>query len=195
MELNETILKRRSIRRYSSKKVDMRVVGEIMDMAKLAPSAGNLQNWQFIIVTDPAKQKAISDACMDQHWVSQAPVLIVVCNQFEKVTALYEKMGKMFSIQNCAIIATYMMLLAAERKLGTCWVGAFDNDKVAEILGIPEEVDPEIILTLGYPEEVKTTEHEREEVHDLCFFEEWGNKEMHKKEGVVDKLKSKLRGE
>ncbi|MFH1638002.1 MAG: nitroreductase family protein [Candidatus Woesearchaeota archaeon] len=192
MELKDAMQKRRSIRHYSPKKLDIKDVGEILDLARLAPSAGNLQNWQFVIVTDPKKQKAISDACMDQHWVSEAPMLIVVCNQFEKVSMLYDNLGKMFSVQNCAIIATYIMLLAAEKGFGTCWVGAFDNNKVAEILKMPEEVDPQIILTLGYPDEVKTTEHEREEIRELCYFDEWGEREM-EEEGLLDKVKKKIK--
>lgn len=194
MKLKDAILERRSIRRYKNTPIEPHVIGEIIDVARFAPSAGNLQNWMFIVVTDPAKKQELATACLEQNWMIQAPVLLVICNQYKKVTKLYGKLGKMFSIQDCAIIATNVMLLAKAKGLDTCWVGAFDNEALQRILDIPEDADPEIILALGYSNEEKHEPTKREEINNLVYFEKWGNKMANfSKEGLLDKVKGILK--
>ncbi|MEA3378587.1 MAG: nitroreductase family protein [Nanoarchaeota archaeon] len=194
MELKDSILGRRSIRRYKTKPVPVEVLGDILDIARFAPSAGNLQNWQFVIVKDSVKKKEIASACLEQNWMMQAPVLIVICNKYEKVKKLYGKLGKMFSIQDCAIVAANIMLLAKDHSLDTCWVGAFDNEAIQRILELPDSVDPEIILALGYSNDAKHDKHKRKELKELVYFEKWGNKEADfSKKSIKDKLKSLLK--
>jgi len=196
MQLRDAILKRRSIRRYQSKNVPLNMVADLIDSARHAPSSGNLQNWRVIIVTELEKRERLAEASLEQYWMVEAPVHIVICNDYEKVKEHYGKMGRMYSIQNCANIANTIMLLAAEKGLGTCWVGAFDPDAVQKELDIPESMDPEIILTLGYPNEEKLVA-KREDLRYLCFLEKWGQKvifddevsELHKKLSSVGKLK------
>ena len=154
MQLQDAILKRRSIRRYKEKDVPVSLVGDILDVAKHAPSSGNLQNWKFIIVTDLEKREKLAEASLEQYWMIEAPVHIVICNDYQKVKAHYGKMGRMYSIQNCAAVAYGIMLLAAEKGLGSCWIGAFDPDAVQRELEIPDEMDPEIIITLGYSKKI-----------------------------------------
>ncbi|MFH1065804.1 MAG: nitroreductase family protein, partial [Nanoarchaeota archaeon] len=148
MEIQECIHKRRSVRKYLNKEVSNETVSEILDIARLAPSAYNAQNWRFIIVTDKEKRKQISDCCSSQHWMTDAPVFIVVCNFHKKLNDMHKDKGMLFSTQDCAIIASYIQLLAVEKGLGTCWVGAFDNDELNKIihnpvLNVPQEVKVE----------------------------------------------------
>ncbi len=189
MQLKDAILKRRSIRRYKDKDVPVSLVGDILEVAKHAPSSGNLQNWKFVIVTEAEKREKLAEAALEQYWMVEAPIHIVICNDYEKVKDHYGKMGRMYSIQNCATIAQNIMLLAAEKGLGTCWVGAFDPDAVQRELEIPEEMDPEIILTLGYSNEEKAKPI-RLDLRYLCFMEKWGNK-IKSKTGIPE-LKKKL---
>ncbi|HII16205.1 MAG TPA: hypothetical protein HA362_07925 [Nanoarchaeota archaeon] len=191
MELHECIEKRRSIRHYLPKEVPLETLGEIMDHARLAPSAGNAQNWRFVIVTEPAIKKEVAEICYNQHWMTEAPVHIVLCNSHKKLTTLYKDTGKMFGIQDCAIIGAYIQLLAVDRGLGTCWVGAFDAEKLHGLLRIADDVKVEAVITLGWPDEVKHIGQIRNEFTDLCYFEKWGNKEA-RKEGfsLKEKVKS-----
>ncbi len=189
MQLKDAILKRRSIRRYKEKDVPVSLVGEILELAKHAPSSGNLQNWKFVIVTDLEKREKLAEAALEQYWMLEAPVHIVVCNDFEKVKEHYGKMGRMYSIQNCANIAYAIMLLAAEKGLGSCWIGAFDPDAVQRELDIPEHMDPEIIITLGYANEEKAKAR-RDDLRFMCYLEKWGNK-IKSKSGISE-LKDKL---
>jgi nitroreductase len=195
MELKKAILERRSIRKYKDKPVKIEILGEILDVARFSPSSGNLQNWQFIIVTNEKKKKEIASASMNQNWMTEAPAYIVICNQYKKVTQMYGKLGKMYSIQNCSIIANNIMLLAKEKGLDTCWIGAFDNEAVQRILEISDDdADPEIILTIGYSNETKLNESEREEIQSLVYFDKWGKKTTtFAKSGIVDKVKGFLK--
>lgn len=176
MELKEAVMARRSIRKYKDKDVPLQLVAEILETARFAPSAGNAQNWRFVIVTDKKKKSEIVDACFNQHWMDSAPVLIIVCNASKKLTTLYKESGRMFSTQNCAIIASYMQLLAVEKGLGTCWVGAFDHDRLHRQLNADDDASVEAVLTLGYPDEEKPA-HVRNDFVNFCYFDKWGNKQ------------------
>ncbi len=176
MELKEAVMARRSIRKYQQKDVPLQLVAEILETARFAPSAGNAQNWRLVIVTDKKKKSEIADICCSQHWMSSAPVLIAVCNASKKLTTLYKESGKMFSTQNCAIIASYIQLLAAEKGLGTCWVGAFDHDKLHRLLNVEDDASVEAVLTMGYPDEEKPA-HVRNDFVNFCYFDKWGSKQ------------------
>ncbi|HIH15600.1 MAG: nitroreductase [archaeon GW2011_AR17] len=173
MQFKNVYLGRRSIRKYKNKEVPLATIGEIIDLAEFAPSSGNLQNWKCIVVTDQAKRQEIADACVEQNWMIEAPVFLVICNDHNDVKNHYGKLGRMYSIQNCANLAFGITLIAYDYGLASCWVGAFDNEAVQRILGIPEEMDPEIIITLGYSDEIKKPSL-REEPNYIAYFNSWG---------------------
>src|SRR3989344_3225252 len=173
MEFQNVLIGRRSIRRYKEMEVPLYLIGEILDVARYAPSSGNLQNWKVVMVTDLEKRQQIVEACLQHDWMVEAPVYLVICNEYKEVKEHYDKLGKLFSIQNCASFAYAITLAAYERGLGSCWVGLFDNEAVQRILEIPEDIDPEIILTLGYTDEIKEPSL-REDPRYLTFFNRWG---------------------
>ena len=190
MEFKNVYLGRRAIRRYKDKDVSMDLVGEIIDLAGFAPSSGNVQNWRFVVVTDKKKRQDIADACLEQNWMLEAPIFIIVCNNYKDVEAHYGKLGKMYSIQNCAAVSLGIMLAAYHQGLGSCWIGAFDNEAVQRILDIPQDMDPEIIITLGYTDEVKKPAL-REDPRYITFFNTWGSTSTNFP-SHVEKLKSML---
>ncbi len=173
MEFKNVYLGRRAVRRYKEKEVSLDLLGEIIDLAGFAPSSGNLQNWRFVIVTDQAKRQQIADAALEQGWMLEAPVYIVVCNDHKDVETHYGKLGKMYSIQNCAVVSFGIMLAAYNKGLSSCWVGAFDNEAVQRVLGIPDDMDPEVIITLGYGDETKKASL-REDPRYISYFNSWG---------------------
>jgi len=189
MDTKDAILGRRSIRRYSDQEVPLDLVGEILELAKHAPSSGNLQNWKFVIVTKRDVKEKLAEACLEQYWMVEAPIHIVVCNDYDKVKEHYGKMGRMFSIQNCAAVSYAIMLAAHEKGLGSCWVGGFDPDAVQRELGIPDNMDPEIIIPIGYSND-KKADSIREDLHYLTFVDSWGNRE--KKFEAFKEFKKKL---
>lgn len=178
MEVSEVIKNRRSIRRYQEKKVSWADVSKILDAGRNAASAGNVQNWQFIVVTDKKRKDELATASLRQYWMNEAPVHIVICNKLEKVRRLYGSRGeKLYSIQNCAAAAQNMLLRATDLGLASCWVGAFDENAVARILKLPDDVIPEIIITIGYADERIVHTPIKTPLDNITFFEEWGKRE------------------
>jgi nitroreductase len=176
MELDFCILSRRTCRDYKNKPVSMGKIGEILEISRYAPSAGNLQNWRFIVVTDKNKREKLSDISAEQCWMADAPVHIVICNQKKEVEKEYGKKGKeLYSIQNCAIVATHIILKAQDLGLATAFIGAFDDYELQKYLDIPDDITPEAIITIGYPNKIDD-EQIRDPIKVLTFFEKWGKK-------------------
>ncbi len=175
MNFLEIIKKRRSIRKYSSKPVEQEKISDILDCARFASSSGNIQNSRFIVVTKQEKKKKIAEACLNQHWIETAPILIVVCSDTEKIKKLYEKRGeRLYSIQNTSLVAQNIMLAAHSLNLGTCFISAFNEAAIKRILKIPEEIKVHSIITIGYPNE--NPKVKKDTIEGLLFFEEWGKK-------------------
>ncbi len=194
MQLSEVFKQRRSIRKYADKKVPVSLIHDILEEAKLAPSAGNTQNWRFLLVTDPNKKKQIANLSLKQTWMTSAPVHIVVCNDSDRLVELYGKNGKFFSIQNCAAITSFILLSAVDKGLSGCWVGIFDYKEMQKVLELPENIYPDAIITLGYSEELKNTPRMRNEVENMTYFNKWGNKKhVEDKPKLKDRIKKTIK--
>lgn len=189
MELKDAIQKRQSIRNYEKKDVKSWIIGEILNTARLAPSSGNIQNWRFIIVREESIKKQLAIASLGQYWMTTAPVHIVVCSEESKIKSLYKKRGELYSVQNCAVAAAYIMLKALEFNLGTCWVGAFNQEKISKILGLERDVIPQIIITLGYPKKYLEKPHKRHDLDKMVYFEQYKNKLKEQPKRLADYLK------
>jgi len=175
METRDAMRSCRSVNSYLDKKVNNDVVAEILDIAKNAPSSGNLQNWKVVVVDDKEKISKIATCCLDQRWISQAPVLIVICNDYENVNRMYGTRGKdLYSVQNCAAFIQNILLISKDFGLCSCWVGSYDPASLRSLLRIPDNVRPEAVITLGYSDEVKKST--RNETHSFSFLNEYGNK-------------------
>ncbi len=176
MDAFECIQKRRSVRRFLDVPVEMEKIGKILNAGRLAPSAGNLQNWGFIIVNDPGNKKAVAEACLRQMWMSAAPVLIVVCAQSEKSSKFYGLRGeRLYNIQNCSAAAENMLLAATALDLGSCWVGAFEEDMLSTVCGIPAEARPQMVIAIGYAAE-KPNMPTKHILEKMAFLEKYNNR-------------------
>jgi nitroreductase len=154
MDTEECILTRRTVRKYKKVKVEWEKVGKILQAGRVAPSSGNIQNWIFLVVDDERKRKVIADSSFQQYWMSDAPIHIVVCSKPDEVKRHYGIRGeRLYAVQNCAAAAENMLLMAHAEGLGACWVGAFDEDKVKDLLEIQKDTRPQIIITVGYADE------------------------------------------
>lgn len=141
MDVFEAIEKRRSIRKYRDTPVPREKLEKILEAARLAPSASNVQPRHFIVVTDEERKKSLS-AGMFAGFLKQAPVVIVACGD-EK------KSPKWYAI-DVAIAVENMVLAATGERLGTCWIGSFDEAKVRDVLKIPENLRVVVLLAVGY---------------------------------------------
>jgi nitroreductase len=156
MELDQVIRKRKMIRRYQSKEVPEQLIRKLIENASRAPSAGHTQVQEFIIVKDPETKRRLRMASVNQEQVEDAPVLVIVCSNTLRSVGRYGKRGKEFySIIDGAFASMLILLTATNEGLGAGFVGAFDDDRVSEILGLPEDssVRPIGIIAIGYPDE------------------------------------------
>lgn len=163
MDLFEAIAKRRSIRAYKNEPVPEEALTKILEAARIAPSAGNRQEYRFIVVKDEATRKALVPACNNQTFVGDAAVVIVGCAA---------NPSRRYSPVDVAIALDHMTLAAAALSLGTCWIGAFSEEKVKEILGIPEGVTVWCLLPVGVPA-AETAPRPRKSMEELYSVDRW----------------------
>ncbi len=169
MDVLSAIVSRRSIRSYDVRAVEPDKLERVLEAGRQAPSASNQQPWRIVVVTDLETRKRLAHAARDQKFVGEAPVVLVGC----AITS-----DRIMSCgQHCypidlAICMTTMSLAAVSQGLGTCWIGAFFEDKVKEILGIPPEVRVVQLMPLGYPAEHPAA-RERKPMSEFAVFEKW----------------------
>lgn len=141
----EIILKRRSIRKYVPEPIEKESLIKILEAARRAPSAGNRQPWYFIVVRDPELKKKVAKASANQMFIADADVIIVgVTNP--KASPRWHEKDIMIALEHIALVAT-------ELGLGTCWIGAFNEKKIKELLEIPEDLRVVAIMPVGVPAE------------------------------------------
>ncbi|MEM1565991.1 MAG: nitroreductase family protein [Candidatus Bathyarchaeia archaeon] len=154
MDVFEAIMGRRSIRAYREMEVSQEIVEKLIDAARWAPSAGNIQPWEFIVVRNSETKRRLAEAALGQSFIEEAPVVIVVCADEERSARGYGTRGRaLYCIQDTAAAIQNIHLAAYALGLGTCWVGAFREDEVRKILDIPVGVRPVAIIPVGYPAE------------------------------------------
>jgi nitroreductase len=153
MNFTDALTGRRSVRRYKDLPVSRDVVAWLIDAAEAAPSAGNLRARKYVVVAKEEMRRALSIAAYNQSQVAEAPVIIVVCADVLRSSSRYGDRGSLYSIQDATAAVMCILLAAHDRGLGTCWVGAFDDDVVREALSLEENVLPVAIISVGYPDE------------------------------------------
>lgn len=154
MDIFEAIKLRRSIRAFTKEDVSDEKIERILDAARWAPSAGNLQPWEFIVIRRPETKREIARAALNQTFIEEAPVVVVVCANEVRSGSIYGGRGvNLYCIQDTAAAIQNMLLAACALGLGACWVGAFHEEEVRRILKIPRGIRPIAIVPIGYPAE------------------------------------------
>jgi nitroreductase len=174
MDVLDAIKGRRSIRAFKSgKDVSEKTVEELIIAAQWAPSAGNIQPWEFIVVRTLEIKKRLTEAAFNQSFMEEAPVVIVVCTDENRSSEGYGQRGRtLYCLQDTAAATQNMHLAAYSTGLGTCWVGAFKEEEVREILNIPNGIRPVALIPIGYASEAPAARRKRaikELVHNEVF--------------------------
>ena len=150
MEFSDIVRERRSVRVFNTEPVEDEQLRHIVEMANLAPSAGNLQAYEIYVVEDDDTRKKLARAALGQDFIAQAPVVLVFCAHPRRSSWRYKQRGeKLYAVQDATIACTYAMLAAVDQGLGNVWVGAFHQDDVRRIINAPSEHHPIAILPLG----------------------------------------------
>jgi nitroreductase len=148
MEFMEVVSKRRSIRKYKSNPVLDADIEYILEAARLAPSWANSQCWKFIVVKDKKIKEELASA--GNSWIIHAPVIIAACADPSKPGTKGDQPYYMLDI---GIAMEHVMLAAADKGLGTCWIGAFDEATAKKALGVPDNMRVVALTPLGHPNE------------------------------------------
>lgn len=160
MDYFELIKKRASIRSYEKREVEEEKVRKLLEAANSAPSAGNLQGYKIIVVKGKQTRKNLAKAAYGQSFVHQAPLDLVFLQDQKRPGMKYGQRGrKLYSLQDATIAATFAHLASFELGLGSCWVGAFDEMVVKEVLGT--DLRPVAIIAVGYPKKIGTATKRR----------------------------------
>ena len=197
----QTIKERRSIRKYSQREVPKSVLLKILEGARWAPSAHNAQPWRFIILTEMEEKKRLAKA-MAEKWnkdlikngvsenerkpllktsierFTQAPILIVACVSMEEMDKYPDRTRQRFehlmATQSLAAAIQNMLLAAHALGLGACWFCAplFCPDVVKKVLRLPSDLEPQALITLGFPAE-EPKPPPRKPLSEVVRWERW----------------------
>jgi nitroreductase len=168
MDLYEAIKKRYSCRSYSSEPIEKEKLDRILEAARLAPSAKNLQDWRFVIVTEEKKRKEVAAAANEQMFIATAPAIIIGCSNSEHTMRCGQKIAPI----DLAIAMEHIALTATAEGLATCWIGSFYPEKIRKVLDIPEKIEIIELMPIGYPAD-KETRRPRESVEKIVCREKW----------------------
>lgn len=152
MDLMEAIRTRRSVRRFKAAPVPENLLMEVLNAARLAPSACNSQPWKIVVVRDEDVKLKLSASANGQRFIAQAPLVLVACGLPDEA---FPTVGGYMSshVIDVSIALDHLTLAAHAVGLGTCWIASFKEDKVREILSIPEDVRVVALTPLGFPDE------------------------------------------
>ena len=176
MNLDKAIKTRASIKNYSDKKPSENKILDAIEAANLAPSPGNLNILKFIIIEDLEKIDKIAQACQ-QPFIKKALIVIAVCSDSKKINIMYDKRADKYIKQYAGAAIENFLLKITDMKLASCWVGAFSETTIKNILKIPDNIDVQAILPIAYKHKTdKTKQKPKTNLGNILYFEEYNNK-------------------
>ncbi len=169
MDVMDAVRQRFSVRKFKEYDIEDSKLERVLEAARLAPSARNLQEWRFVVVRDPDMRASLAEAANGQNFVGEAPAVIVGC----AVTSEHVMSCGLHCFPiDVSIAMAYMTLEAVEQGLGTCWIGAFNAEKVRRLLGIPDDVIVVGLLPIGYPDQEAPPKN-RSALDEIVMEERW----------------------
>ena len=173
--LASVIKDRKSVRKYQDKDVPHDLLCQVLESARHAPSCGNYQPWEFVVVRNKALKNDIAEACYNQNWMREAPVFIIACMNCRLAGAVYGERGlRLYGIQAVAAAIQNILLTAHSLGLGTCWVGAFSEIIVSKLLQCPAYVRPAAVITIGFPAD-DAPHAKKQEIKEFVHHEAFGD--------------------
>lgn len=170
MTVTDAIRTRKSVRSYVDRAVEPEKLDHVLEAARLAPSARNLQEWRIVVVSDAEKRRGLSEAAYGQAFVGQAPLVLICCAETDHHRM---RCGLECYPIDVAIAIDHMTLAAVEQGLGTCWIGRFDPDAVRRVCGIPADIEIVQLLPLGYPADPSPVSKPRKSLQEIVRYEQW----------------------
>ena len=151
MEFAQVVKRRRMCRKFRDEEVPEEKLDAILELASRFPSAGHTQPQEFIVIRDQKTRRALARAALDQMFLAQAPVVIAVVSDTERSAETYGRRGiEFYSVVDGAFASMLVLLAAVDQGLGAAFVGAFHDDEVSDVLGLPAHVRPIGLISIGY---------------------------------------------
>ena len=170
MDIYTAISTRKSVRAFEDREVPEEVLSRIFEAVRIAPSASNRQEWRFVVVRDPETRKKMVEAANGQRFVGEAPVVLACCAETDEHAM---PCGHVSYLIDIAIAMDHLSLCAAAEGLGTCWIGAFNEQKTRDVLGIPPEIRVVELMPLGYPKDPTPVEKRRLPIETIVKYDRW----------------------
>lgn len=148
MQTLDAIKKRRSVRSYASRKIPKDLINKIIEAGKSAPSAGGLRTQRFFLVENEDERKRLAEIAWGQDFIAEAPVVIVVFVDESRSKARYGKRGEFYSVCDGSASVENILIAATDLGLGSCWVGAFDDEALKKFFNT--DLKPIAIIPIGY---------------------------------------------
>lgn len=170
MEFSELIKRRYSVRAYKPDPLEGEKLNQVLEAARLAPTAANKQPFQIIVIPTAGRQEELK-RIYGRDWFVQAPLVLCACGLPDQGwVRRYD--GENYTLVDVTIAMDHIILAATELGLGTCWIAAFDPAAAREVLGLPNEVVPVAFTPLGYPDD-QPKPKKRKDLSDLVRYERW----------------------
>jgi nitroreductase len=169
MKFSELIKTRYSVRAYKPDSVENEKLQQVLDAARMAPTAVNRQPFQLIVIHTKGREEELN-RIYGRDWFVQPPLVICICGA--PTLAWSRRDGMNYYAVDVTIAMDHLILAATELGLGTCWIGAFDPDAAREVLGLPDTVEPIAFTPLGYPAD-EPREKKRKPLSELVRYENW----------------------
>ncbi|MCL5009533.1 MAG: nitroreductase family protein [Candidatus Parvarchaeota archaeon] len=151
MGLYDVIKNRKTMYSFSPKQVKEETIIDILDSARLAPAAGGVHEYEFVVITEPKKKEEISKICLTPNINSAPFIIVIICNPSKLRTIFDEEDSATFCIENAAIAIENILLFAAEQGLGSAWIATTQQEQMRSLLGIPNNYIIRGVIPIGYP--------------------------------------------
>jgi nitroreductase len=169
MDFLELAKRRCSVRSYQPRPIEQDRLGRILEAVRQAPSGSNRQPWKFVVVQNAEVRRQLVPACFNQQFIAQAPVVVAGVGLMPERVMRCDIPGDPVDL---AIALEHLALAATAEGLGTCWIGAFYQDQVRQVLGIPDSAKVVAVMTLGYPADSQSPKG-RKPISEIVCYDRW----------------------
>lgn len=173
MQFDHIVKKRKSVREFSKKKPNWKHILDAIDSTIQNPFAGNLNNIKFLIIEEEHKIKSISEIA-EQPWISQSKTLVIICTDDTHLEDKYGERGRIYSRQQAGAAIQTFLLKLTDLGLSSCWIGAYSDEILKQTLDIPQHIQIEAIIPIGYENpRKKVKKPEKIELENVLYWEKW----------------------
>jgi nitroreductase len=169
MDFLELVRSRYACRAYLPQPIEQEKLARLLEAVRLAPSGSNRQPWKFVLVRDPEVKRKLVHACANQRFIAAAPIVIAACGLMPDRMMSCGVPGDPVDV---AIALEHLSLAATAEGLASCWIGAFTQDEVREVLGVPSTVKVIELMTIGYPADHQRAKT-RKTLEEIVSIDRW----------------------